>query len=127
MAVYFLPVGNNPDQTTSFTLEGVRYDFRVRYNQRLTNVDTALPSAYDGWQLYISLSGQNAFISTPLKTSRDLLISHRYKPDCPKGRLALMDTLAVYATQNKDYNYSPERVTYEGLGDRWQLVYVNND
>ena len=80
MAVFELPVGDDPDQTNTFTLDNKRYDLRIKYTQRLGNVSTGNPTKYDGWKLYVSLSGQDPFIETPLKTSRNLLEQHRYKP-----------------------------------------------
>lgn len=127
--IFQLPVGNeDPDQTTTFSLDsgGKRYDIRVKYNQRLGNVATSR-TTYDAWKLYISLTGQEPFIETPLKTSRDLLASHRYKTDCPKGVLVLSDTAALLATSDPAYNYSPERVTFEELGTRFQLTYIENN
>lgn len=126
MAVFYLPVGNSDsDQTTTFTLDNERYDFRVRYNQREAN-SSATSTPYDGWRLYIGLAGQPPFIETPLKTSRDLLLPHRYKENCPSGRLFLADITAVVATEDPNYNYSPERVGFETLGRRYQLVYIDN-
>jgi hypothetical protein len=133
MAVFYLPVGQDPDETTTFTLDSIRYDFRVRYNQRLGNeslkpINNEIQEAtkYDGWKLYISLAGQDPFIETPLKTSRDLLGQHRYKPFCPTGTLVLADITAVNAQDNPQYYYSPERVNFDELGTRFRLTYIDN-
>lgn len=124
MATFILPVGDNPDQTTRFTLTDVDYDFRIRYLQRLTNEASGQNIKADEWVLEISRAGQPPFMQTSLKTNRDLLAIHRYKLDCPPGGLVLRDT-AADAAQFVGEAYSPERVTYEDLGSRFVLVYID--
>ena len=38
----------------------------------------------------------------------------------------LTDFTAVNAEQDPSYNYSPERVDYEGLGKQFKLLYIDN-
>lgn len=123
LEVYTIPTGASPDKIYTVLLDNLRYDLRIQYLQRLGNVSSEVNSRADEYMIHIALSGEDPFISTSLKTNRDILEPYRYRANCPKGSLLLVDNTAMEARE-VGKNYNPERVTYEGLGDRWTLVYV---
>lgn len=126
MAIYELPVSDDPNKIYRFTLGDKDYDLHIRYLQRLTNVANGQNIKADEWVLRIGPTGKTPDIETSLKTNRNLLEMHRYKDSCPLGLLELRDELADAERSIDDgYNYSPERVTKEGLGGRWKLMYVD--
>lgn len=125
MAILELPVTNNTDKTYRFTLSGQDYDVRLRYLSRLTNVANGKNIKADEWIISIALTGTTPVINSSLKTNRNILEMHRYKSSCPAGTLFLRDELADRERAIEDgYDYSPERVTLEGMGDRWKLIYI---
>lgn len=126
MAIYELPVTDDPNKIYRFTLGDRDYDLHIRYLQRLTNVASGKNIKADEWVLKIAPTGKTPNIETSLKTNRNLLEMHRYKDTCPTGTLWLRDELAdAERAIDAGYYYSPERVTKEGLGGRWKLVYVD--
>ncbi|MCG3741993.1 hypothetical protein EXA18_00655 [Vibrio cincinnatiensis] len=114
---------SSPDKTyKNVFLDGVSYDIRIRYLQRLTNVATT-PIKADEFTLELALSGGNPFLTTSLKTNRDVLRPFKYKPECPKGILVLQDLTAVKSLITGGL-YMPERVSYDTIGTRFVLIYT---
>ncbi|CAH9012851.1 conserved hypothetical protein [Vibrio phage 193E37-1] len=125
MAVKEILLEQIPDKTYRLTLSGRDYDFRVKYLQRLTNVAKGKPVKADEFSLSIALAGEEPEIYSSLKTNRDILQSHRYKSSCPEGMLMLRDVTADNElAKGNSANYSPERNSYEEIGERFKLIYV---
>ena len=119
-------IESSPDKTyKNVFLDGVSYDIRIRYLQRLTNVATT-PIKADEFTLELALAGGNPFLTTSLKTHRDILQPHRYKPECPKGILVLQDLTAIKSLITGGV-YMPERVSYETIGTRFILTYTSEN
>lgn len=114
---------STPDQVyKNVDLDSTSYDIRIRYLQRLTNVATTSISA-DEFTLELSLAGDDPFLTTSLKTSRDVLAPFRYLDDCPQGILMLRDFTALKSLLT-DGIYMPERVSYDTIGSRFVLTYT---
>ena len=123
MAIRIIPLKQDADMTYKTTLDGNSYDIRIRYNQRETNVATGKPIIADEFELSIASAGKTSNIKTPMKTNRDLLRQHRYKEDCPPGALVLRD-LSADKSKGEGGLYDPDRVSFEALGTRFVLVYI---
>lgn len=117
-------ISSDPDKTyKNILLDGVSYDIRVRYLQRLTNEATT-PIRADEFTLELSLSGGDPFLSSSLKTNRDILAPFKYIEDCPQGTLMLFDRTATDSLLVGGV-YAPERVSYDTIGDRFVLTYAS--
>ncbi len=112
----------DPDKTYSVILDETSYDLRIKYNQRLTNESTT-PVKADEFIIEISLAGGIPFITSSLKTNRNILEPYRSRVGCPQGTLMLRDYLAD-TTLSTTFRYTPERCTYEELGTRFILIYT---
>jgi hypothetical protein len=123
--LYEIPLEVNPDASYKVGMNSQVYDLRIRYNQRTTNKSTTQVDA-DEFTLSLALSGKEPLFTTPLKTNRDLLRIYRYIEGVPSGELQLRDTLADQNLAQNKY-YSPERVSYDTLGTRFVLYYLDTE
>ncbi|AUR86376.1 hypothetical protein NVP1084O_169 [Vibrio phage 1.084.O._10N.261.49.F5] len=117
-------VAPDPDKTYKVTLDGKSYNLRIKYLQRLTNEATGNPIKADEFTISISLAGGEPFITTSLKTNRNILKMYRARENCPKGILMLRDYTADFNFANTGEGYTPERVSYSELGTRFILIYT---
>lgn len=123
MAFEEIVITSDPNKTyKSVDLDGTKYDITIKYLQRLTNEATT-PVKADEFILDLALAGGDPFLSTSLKTNRDVLKPFRYKDDCPKGILMLRDYTAIKSLLIGGV-YMPERVSYDTIGTRFILTYT---
>ena len=121
----FFEIVISPSSNTVYKnidIDGTFYDMEIRYLQRMTNISNGKKIKADEFILNLSLAGRPPFLSTSLKTNRDVLAPYRYKEECPKGTLMLYDFIALKSLYLDDI-YMPERVSYEELGNRFILTY----
>lgn len=119
----------NPRYT--FRLENKSYDLELKYNTRQYSVNSNSDDSksVDEFNFILKRSGSNDIIvSTIARTNRPLLVRSRYKEDCPVGEFYFIDTSAVSSravigAEGADQ----ERLSFEGLGGRFELWYVTND
>lgn len=125
MSISIIPLEQDPYKTYRVTLSGESYDITVQYNQRLINQSTKEPSKADSFTISLALTGRDPIFKTAMKTNRDLLSIYKYREGCPQGTLILRD---ISADGNKvlgEY-YAPERLSYEGIGTRFLLLYSDD-
>ena len=125
MSISIIPLEQDPYKTYRVTLSGESYDITVQYNQRLINQSTKEPSKADSFTISLALAGRDPIFKTAMKTNRDLLSIYKYREGCPQGTLILRD---ISADGNKvlgEY-YAPERLSYEGIGTRFLLLYSDD-
>ena len=118
----------NPRYTVN--LDGKSYEIELKYNTRICNKGSDKDErSADEFLMTLKLSGNNNFIaSTPLRVNRPLLIRSRYKEDCPKGELFVVDasSLREKASSSTSEGADQQRVSLEGLGKRFELWYVTD-
>lgn len=102
-----LECGDNPNETKSYTLEGIGFDFRFRWNTRS-----------ECWHCYIGRKGQAPACKIKLVTGTNLLKPFEYSPNTPAGRLFLFDTLKTYGKAGRDDL---------GIDKRFKLVYIRSN
>ena len=121
--LYEIPITPDPFQTYKVEMQGRVYDLTIRYNNKVSN-KSLKPVYADEFTLSLALSGQAPLFTTSMKTNRDLLRIYRYIDGVPKGVLQLRDSLADQNLEQNQY-YAPERVSYDTLGSRFILYYID--
>ncbi|AGH32058.1 hypothetical protein VPIG_00202 [Vibrio phage PWH3a-P1] len=130
MTISLIPLEQDPYKSYRVTLDGESYDVVVQYNQRLINQTSTnknfLPESADSFTISVALTGSDPILKTSLKTNRDILGPYKYREGCPQGTLILRDT-AADANLVDGKLYAPERVSYEGIGTRFLLLYESEE
>lgn len=126
MTISLIPLEQDPYKSYRVTLDGESYDVVVQYNQRLINQTSTNknhpPLSADSFTISIALTGRDPILKTALKTNRDILGPYKYREGCPQGSMVLRDT-AADANLVDGKLYAPERVSYDGIGTRFLLLY----
>lgn len=107
MAVYSLGVSEQPWQIQTTILEGVSYDYELRWNSR-----------NESWLFRIVSTGNEFELSTQLRVGYDLLAPYRHKDNIPSGKLIIADNERVTGRIGRDNL---------GIGLRFELLYITED
>lgn len=107
MTIFNLPVSDDANQLQNITLEGVNYQYTLKWNTR-----------DEAWYFSITSQGNLFEFSSKLTVGFDILDPWRYKEVTPNGRLAIIDNERLIGRVGRD-NF--------GQSKRFSLWYETSD
>lgn len=106
MSVWTLKCGEDVDVTYTIVLEGLTYDFRIKWIDR-----------DESWECYVGLTGQDPSASFKITNGFNLLKPYHYKTGVPPGSLFATDLVSIFGRVDFD-NF--------GIDKRFRLVYFDS-
>ena len=107
MSLIIPHVGDTTNEVFSVSIEGLVYEFNIRYNTR-----------DESWTLFLGVLGSEFVCKTKLTIGFDLLAPYKHITNVPQGELYLIDTELYFGRPSRDNM---------GFNKRFKLFYYTVD